>query len=141
VQSPRRAGGRGVRWIDLWLDGRILLARVQAQGAAMGDDSFKGSVKIGNPEDKKQKVEVTYKAETDDKGKLTVKLKVEGEHATQIHTIAEAIEKEDADNKAARRKTQQDVQKAIQNQAEEIYNNRMKSSNKAFKTMSDYIRG
>jgi hypothetical protein len=106
----------------------------------MGDDSFKGSVKIENPEDKKSKVEVTYQADTDKDGQMTIKIKVEGERATQTHTIREAAE-EDAKKRSDRRKTQQDVQKAIQNQAEDIYNNRMKSSNKAFKTMSDYIKG
>lgn len=106
----------------------------------MADEKFKGSVKVQHPEDRKTKVEVTYKAETDKDGGLTVKLQVEGERATQVHTIREAMEQEEAAGRDARKKLQEDIQKAIQNQAEDILNNRAKSSSKVFKSMSDYIR-
>jgi hypothetical protein len=107
----------------------------------MGDDSFKGTVKIEHPEDKNTKVEVTYRAETDKDGQMTVTLKVEGERAVQTHTIREAMEEDDRKKKDARRKLQQDTEKAIQNLAEDIINNRQKSSDKSFKTMNDYIKG
>ena len=106
----------------------------------MGDDSFKGSVKIDHPEDKKANLEVRYRAETDKDGKLTVTLKVDGERGTQTHTIREAMEEEERKNRDARRKLQQDIQKAIEKQAEDIYTNREKSTTKTHKTMMDFIK-
>lgn len=107
----------------------------------MGDDSFKGTVKVEHPEDRKAKIEVRYQAETDKDGQLTVTLKVEGERGTQIHTIREAMEEEERQKKDTRRKLQQEVEKAIEKQAEEIYTNRQKSSTRAHKSMTDFIKG
>jgi hypothetical protein len=107
----------------------------------MPDDSFKGSVKVQHPEDKKAKVELKYKAETDKDGQMTVTIKVEGEREVHTHTIQEAMAQEEKDDRAARRKLMQETQKAIEAHAEDIITGRTRSTDRVFKSMSQYIKG